>query len=382
MLLHTIGKYGEAGAPDPFTDKYIFPGYHVPSLSQMVSASEKVRLIASDVEMLRLHYAYTLRHWLERATKARDEIVAMYDERFFRMWEFYLAGGIVAFENGAMNNYQIQYIRDRRALPITRDYMVEAEAAHCGRSTPRIEKARRSCSRAFAASQVEEDRLAGLRRAALLDHLAVHLPALFRRDAAVAVGVGHVEVADRGVGRFLQRHAAVLVGVGHLEHVAAHLLPPIGACHAAGLRRRAGNGRLAVLQLDAALDAHLVALGEFVAADRPVLVGVEPVEGRAGIARASGVRRRARRASGGNAPSSPRGRPRPLPWSRKPSRLVSSCAKCSRTLATTSSRVCTRSMPIGGIGATCGAGAAGDRGLGKRRRRQGRCRRRRSEIPS
>lgn len=130
MLLHTIGKYGEAGAPDPFTDKYIFPGYHVPSLSQIVSASEKVRLIASDVETLRLHYAYTLRHWLERATNARDEIIAMYDERFLRMWEFYLAGGIVAFENGAMNNYQVQYIRDRRALPITRDYMTEAEAKY------------------------------------------------------------------------------------------------------------------------------------------------------------------------------------------------------------------------------------------------------------
>ena len=77
--------------------------------------------------MLRLHYAYTLRHWLDRATAARDKIVAMYDERFFRMWEFYLAGGIVMFENGAGCNYQVQYIRDRRALPITRDYMAEAE---------------------------------------------------------------------------------------------------------------------------------------------------------------------------------------------------------------------------------------------------------------
>jgi cyclopropane-fatty-acyl-phospholipid synthase len=130
MLLHTIGKYGAAGASDPFTDKYLFPGYHVPSLSEMVTASEKVRLIASDVEMLRLHYGCTLRHWLDRANKARDKIVTMYDERFFRMWEFYLAGGIVAFENGAMNNYQIQYIRDRRALPITRDYMAEAEAKY------------------------------------------------------------------------------------------------------------------------------------------------------------------------------------------------------------------------------------------------------------
>jgi cyclopropane-fatty-acyl-phospholipid synthase len=130
MLLHTIGKYGIAGASDPFTDKYIFPGYHVPSLSQIVSASEKVRLVASDVETLRLHYAYTLRQWMERATRARDKIVAMYDERFFRMWEFYLAGGIVAFENGAMNNYQVQYIRDRNALPITRDHIAEAEARY------------------------------------------------------------------------------------------------------------------------------------------------------------------------------------------------------------------------------------------------------------
>ena len=127
MLLHTIGKLGSAGAPDPFTDKWIFPGYHLPSLSQMAAASEKVRLIASDVETLRLHYAYTLRHWLDRANKARDRIVAMYDERFFRMWEFYLAGGIVMFESGAACNYQVQYIRDRKAVPITRDYMAEAE---------------------------------------------------------------------------------------------------------------------------------------------------------------------------------------------------------------------------------------------------------------
>jgi cyclopropane-fatty-acyl-phospholipid synthase len=93
----------------------------------MSAASEKVRLIASDVEMLRLHYAYTLRHWLESATKARDKIVAMYDERFFRMWEYYLAGGIVMFESGAACNYQVQYIRDRNAVPITRDYMTEGE---------------------------------------------------------------------------------------------------------------------------------------------------------------------------------------------------------------------------------------------------------------
>ena len=127
MLLHTIGRLGSAAWPDPFTDKWIFPGYHLPSLSQMSAASESVRLISSDVETLRLHYAYTLRHWLTRVRSAKARIVAMYDERFFRMWEFYLAGGIVMFESGASCNFQVQYVRDRRALPITRDYMAEAE---------------------------------------------------------------------------------------------------------------------------------------------------------------------------------------------------------------------------------------------------------------
>ena len=130
MLLHTIGKLGSAGSPDPFTDKWVFPGYHLPSLSQMCASSEKVRLIASDVETLRLHYGYTLRAWLASCLAARAKIVALYDKRFFRMWEFYLAGGIVMFESGAACNYQVQYIRDRNALPITRDYIAEAEARY------------------------------------------------------------------------------------------------------------------------------------------------------------------------------------------------------------------------------------------------------------
>ena len=154
MLLHTIAKFGKATAPDPFTDKYIFPGYHLPSLSQMSTASEGVRLIISDVETLRLHYAYTLRHWLKRTRAARAKIVAMYDERFFRMWEFYLSGGIVAFESGAMCNYQIQYVRDRRALPITRDYMVDRERELGAAGTaepPRRKPQRRAVSSASKA---------------------------------------------------------------------------------------------------------------------------------------------------------------------------------------------------------------------------------------
>jgi cyclopropane-fatty-acyl-phospholipid synthase len=130
MLLHTIGKLGGAGAPDPFTDKWIFPGYHIPSLAQMASASEKARLIVTDVETLRLHYGFTLQHWLDRCAARRDDIIAIYDERFYRMWEFYLGGALVMFESGAACNFQVQYARSRRALPITRDYMAEAEARY------------------------------------------------------------------------------------------------------------------------------------------------------------------------------------------------------------------------------------------------------------
>jgi cyclopropane-fatty-acyl-phospholipid synthase len=127
MLLHTIGKFGISQKADPWTDKWIFPGYHLPSLSQMTSASEKAKMIVTDLETLRLHYAYTLRLWLKRVHENRAKIEKMYDARFFRMWEFYLAGGIVMFESGAGCNYQVQYVRDRHALPITRDYMMEAE---------------------------------------------------------------------------------------------------------------------------------------------------------------------------------------------------------------------------------------------------------------
>jgi cyclopropane-fatty-acyl-phospholipid synthase len=151
MLLHTIGKLGEVSkGPDPFTDKWIFPGYHLPSISEMSAASEKARLITSDLENLRLHYAYTLRQWLERATKARGKIEAMYDARFFRMWEFYLSGGIVMFESGAACNYQVQYIRERNALPITRDYMAEAEARYRKLAADPAAKAPRTASRRTA----------------------------------------------------------------------------------------------------------------------------------------------------------------------------------------------------------------------------------------
>jgi cyclopropane-fatty-acyl-phospholipid synthase len=127
MLLHTIGRMGGPGKTDAFTDKYIFPGGYIPGLSETVAASEKARLIATDVETLRLHYAKTLREWYARCLENREKIVAMYDERFFRLWTFYLSGATASFEYGGMCNFQIQYARNRHALPLTRGYIEEAE---------------------------------------------------------------------------------------------------------------------------------------------------------------------------------------------------------------------------------------------------------------
>lgn len=129
MLLHTIGRFGGPGTTDAFTRKYVFPGGYIPALSETLAASEKSRLIAADVETLRLHYAKTIRAWYANCLANRDAIIALYDERFFRMWTFYLAGAATVFEHGGMGNYQIQYIRNRRAVPITRDYLLGGGAA-------------------------------------------------------------------------------------------------------------------------------------------------------------------------------------------------------------------------------------------------------------
>ncbi len=129
MLLHTIGRFGPPGQTDEFTRKYIFPGGYIPAMSETMAASEKVRMMPTDIEILRLHYAKTLREWYARCQAHKDYIVEKYGERFFRMWTFYLAGATASFENGGMCNFQIQYVRRREALPITRGYMAEAENA-------------------------------------------------------------------------------------------------------------------------------------------------------------------------------------------------------------------------------------------------------------
>ncbi len=128
MLLHTIGRVGGPGATDAFTQKYIFPGGYIPALSETVAASEPARLMLTDVEILRVHYAKTLRAWYANCLANKDAIVALHDERFFRLWTFYLAGATAAFEYGGMVNFQLQFARDRHALPLTRDYMAAAEA--------------------------------------------------------------------------------------------------------------------------------------------------------------------------------------------------------------------------------------------------------------
>ena len=129
MLLHTIGRMGGPGVTDSFTTKYIFPGGYNPALSEIARGYEGSKLIPTDVEVLRVHYALTIDQWYVRTVAAKDAIVALYDERFYRMWTFYLAGAAAAFRTGGMVNYQVQLARSRHALPLTRDYMFEGERA-------------------------------------------------------------------------------------------------------------------------------------------------------------------------------------------------------------------------------------------------------------
>jgi len=126
MLLHTIGRMGGPGVTDTFTTKYIFPGGYNPALSEIVRGYEGTRLFPTDVEVLRVHYAMTIDHWYDRTVAAHDQIVALYDQRFYNMWTFYLAGAAAAFRSGGMCNYQIQLSKSRLTVPLTRDY-IEAD---------------------------------------------------------------------------------------------------------------------------------------------------------------------------------------------------------------------------------------------------------------
>ena len=138
MLLHTIGSSDEPTTTNPWLTRYIFPGGHLPSLSDITRAVERAGLIVTDIEVLRLHYASTLRAWREAFMARRDEAQAMFDERFCRMWEFYLSMAEVAFRHEDIVVFQLQLARDQTAAPLTRDYIGDAEAVLRGRE-PRPE---------------------------------------------------------------------------------------------------------------------------------------------------------------------------------------------------------------------------------------------------
>ncbi|MBX7145769.1 MAG: cyclopropane-fatty-acyl-phospholipid synthase family protein [Alphaproteobacteria bacterium] len=123
MLLHTIGHMDEPGNNAAWLTKYIFPGGYTPSLSEVTAAIERQNLFITDIEIWRLHYAKTLHHWRERFHNQWDTVKSMYDERFCRMWDFYLAGCEASFEFGTSVVFQIQITKKRDAVPQTRDYI-------------------------------------------------------------------------------------------------------------------------------------------------------------------------------------------------------------------------------------------------------------------
>ncbi len=127
MVLHSIGRTGGPGDTSAWIQHYIFPGGYIPAVSEVMPAVEKSHLHVTDVEILRLHYAKTLRAWRERFMARREEVAALYDERFCRIWEYYLAASEIAFQTGAMMNFQLQLTKNQMAVPLTRDYMHQAE---------------------------------------------------------------------------------------------------------------------------------------------------------------------------------------------------------------------------------------------------------------
>ncbi|MEQ1863946.1 MAG: cyclopropane-fatty-acyl-phospholipid synthase family protein [Micropepsaceae bacterium] len=125
-LIHSIGRSDGAGAMNPWMAKYIFPGAYAPALSEVLPAIERAGLLVTDIEILRLHYAYTLAEWRRRFRANWERAKALYDERFCRMWEFYLAGAEMGFRHQGLMVFQLQLAKRVDALPLARDYMVPA----------------------------------------------------------------------------------------------------------------------------------------------------------------------------------------------------------------------------------------------------------------
>ena len=123
FLLHTIGQRSKPTATSPWIRKYIFPGGYIPSLSEVMSETQKLNINVTDVEVLRLHYAHTLSKWYQNVIKNKDKIIKMFDQRFFRMWEFYLLASKYSFVNMGNVVFQIQIAKDINNLPLTRNYI-------------------------------------------------------------------------------------------------------------------------------------------------------------------------------------------------------------------------------------------------------------------
>ncbi len=127
-LIHAIGRSDGPGSTNPWIRKYIFPGGYSPALSEVLPVVERSGLVATDIEILRLHYAETLRHWRRRFAANRDAIAALYDDRFCRMFEFYLTGSELTFRRSGHMVWQLQLAHDQAAVPLTRDYITAIEA--------------------------------------------------------------------------------------------------------------------------------------------------------------------------------------------------------------------------------------------------------------
>ncbi|MSU91768.1 methyltransferase domain-containing protein [Rhodobacteraceae bacterium 2CG4] len=143
-LVHAIGTMAPEGGSDPWIRKYIFPGGYLPTLSETIAAAERSGMWVTDVEVLRLHYAETLRHWSERFAAERETARTLYDERFCRMWEFYLAVCEMAFRNGRLMVFQIQLAKRRDSVPLTRDYIGETEAGQIDENISSVTSTRRA----------------------------------------------------------------------------------------------------------------------------------------------------------------------------------------------------------------------------------------------
>lgn len=127
MVLHTIGRSEGPSYTNPWIAKYIFPGGYIPALSEVLPSIERAGLLVTDIEILRLHYAETLKAWRERFLAHRDEAERLYDARFVRMWEFYLASSEMAFRKQVLMNVQIQLAKRQDVVPMTRDYINREE---------------------------------------------------------------------------------------------------------------------------------------------------------------------------------------------------------------------------------------------------------------